>query len=274
MAERDKKVLSPKFLDSDFNIAHMIMFSRSSGYEQVTSGPETEQTSHGVQLSAVAFLSHLRSFFLPSSSPSLPIVQPLFISYLSFIRVYYIMANASNNLFGLNLIPSGSAPSQQTQSLQAPIANQPAGAIPSSSAPPGAAVGTPATAPSLASSQAPLQQGNTGAQGAVTPGQTVPGAQVAATLQPASALHQVTTVPASSSSQGPVLYASPSVVAGYNAQMAPLALPGIVPGHKVNALDSGMRLLPYSCTPVFRAIHVPVLGAHFWRCMGSLAPIP
>jgi len=150
---------------------------QTSRNEQVTGGPETEQTGHGVQLSAVAFLSHLRSFFLPSSSPSLPIVQPLFISYLSFIRVYYIMANASNNLFGLNLIPSGSAPSQQTQSSQAPIANQPAGAIPSSSAPPGAAAGTPATAPGLASSQAPLQQGNTGAQGAVTPGQTVPGAR-------------------------------------------------------------------------------------------------
>jgi len=32
VVERDKKVPSPKFLDSDFNIAHMIMFSRSSGF--------------------------------------------------------------------------------------------------------------------------------------------------------------------------------------------------------------------------------------------------
>ena len=39
------------------------------------------------------------------------------------------MANASNNLFGLNLIPTGSASAQQTQSSQAPIANQLAGAI-------------------------------------------------------------------------------------------------------------------------------------------------
>jgi len=36
VVERDKKVQSPKFLDSDFNIAHMIMFSRSSGFANQT----------------------------------------------------------------------------------------------------------------------------------------------------------------------------------------------------------------------------------------------